>query len=72
VAEEVGWIDARCPWSSCFREHLAEGKDQFLEFGFDHLFRSSRQGKPLRHTLVHFLPDFALAIDPHWKDVNPA
>ena len=72
VAEEVGWIDARCPGSSRFRGRLAKGKDQFLEFGFGYLFRSSRPWKPLRHALVHFWPVFALASDPHWKDINPA
>ena len=54
VAEEVGWIDARCPGSSRFREHLAKAKDQFLEFGFHYLFRSNCPRKPLRRTLVHF------------------
>ena len=72
VAEEVGWIDARCPGSSRFRERLAKGKDQFLEFGFGYLFRSTRPWKPLRHALVHFRRIFALASDPHWKNVNPA
>ena len=58
--------------SSRFRERLAKRKDQFLEFGFGYLFRSSHPGKPLRHTLVHFWPVFELASDPHWKNVNAA
>ncbi|MGC1864402.1 MAG: hypothetical protein WA733_25600 [Methylocystis sp.] len=51
---EVGSIDARCPGSSRFRQHLAKRKDQFLEFGFGYPFGSSHPRKPLRHALVHF------------------